>query len=105
VVPALRFAENSACMTRIELAIYLMGDADKPNWCGPTIPSKAKSDDCSQLTRLPLNSPLSFHGSPHNGFALNPTPVSTGCWAHRRGKIRINADLSYDILSHEGVVL
>ncbi|EZQ18114.1 tartrate dehydratase [Halopseudomonas bauzanensis] len=31
--------------------------------------------------------------------------VSTGCWAHRRGKIRINADLSYDILSHEGVVL
>jgi hypothetical protein len=52
VVPALRFAENSACMARIELAIYLMGDADKPNWCGPTIPSKAKSDDCSQLTRL-----------------------------------------------------
>ena len=31
--------------------------------------------------------------------------VSTGCWAHRRGKIRFNADLSYDILSHEGVVL
>lgn len=31
--------------------------------------------------------------------------VSTGCWAHRRGKIRINADLSYDVLSHEGVVL
>jgi len=28
VVPALRFAENSACMARIELAIYLMGDAD-----------------------------------------------------------------------------
>jgi L(+)-tartrate dehydratase alpha subunit len=31
--------------------------------------------------------------------------VSTGCWAHRRGKIRINADGSYDILSHEGVQL
>lgn len=31
--------------------------------------------------------------------------VSTGCWAHRRGKIRINADLSYDVLSHEGVAL
>jgi L(+)-tartrate dehydratase alpha subunit len=31
--------------------------------------------------------------------------VSTGCWAHRRGKIRINPDLSYEILSHEGVVL
>ncbi|MDD3675418.1 L(+)-tartrate dehydratase subunit alpha [Thauera propionica] len=31
--------------------------------------------------------------------------VNTGCWAHRRGKIRINADLSYEILSHEGVVL
>jgi L(+)-tartrate dehydratase alpha subunit len=31
--------------------------------------------------------------------------VSTGCWAHRRGRIRINADLSYEILSHEGVQL
>ena len=28
--------------------------------------------------------------------------VSTGCWAHRRGKIRINADLSYEVTSHEG---
>jgi L(+)-tartrate dehydratase alpha subunit len=43
---------------------------------------------------------------------LRPSPldhrrgrVNTGCWAHRRGKIRINADLSYEILSHEGVVL
>jgi len=31
--------------------------------------------------------------------------VSTGCWSHRRGKIRINADLSYDIISHKGAVL
>lgn len=31
--------------------------------------------------------------------------VNTGCWAHRRGKIRVNSDLSYEILSHEGVVL
>jgi len=31
--------------------------------------------------------------------------VSTGCWAHRRGRIRFNADLSYEILSHEGVAL
>ncbi|HGK4446470.1 TPA: L(+)-tartrate dehydratase subunit alpha [Yersinia enterocolitica] len=31
--------------------------------------------------------------------------VSTGCWAHRRGAIRFAADLSYEILSHEGVVL
>ncbi|MFM0139211.1 L(+)-tartrate dehydratase subunit alpha [Caballeronia grimmiae] len=31
--------------------------------------------------------------------------INTGCWAHRRGKIRINADASYEILSHEGVVL
>ncbi|AQH02760.1 L(+)-tartrate dehydratase subunit alpha [Burkholderia sp. KK1] len=31
--------------------------------------------------------------------------INTGCWAHRRGKIRINADSSYEILSHEGVVL
>lgn len=28
--------------------------------------------------------------------------VSTGCWAHRRGKIKINPDLSYEVLSHEG---
>lgn len=31
--------------------------------------------------------------------------VSVGCWAHRRGKIRINGDLTYDILSHPGVTL
>lgn len=31
--------------------------------------------------------------------------VNTGCWAHRRGKIRINPDMSYEILSHEGVTL
>ncbi len=29
--------------------------------------------------------------------------VSTGCWAHRRGRIRFDADMSYEILSHEGV--
>jgi L(+)-tartrate dehydratase alpha subunit len=31
--------------------------------------------------------------------------VSVGCWAHRRGTIRIHSDLSYDILSHKGVSL
>lgn len=31
--------------------------------------------------------------------------VSVGCWAHRRGTIRINADLSYEIVSHKGAVL
>jgi L(+)-tartrate dehydratase alpha subunit len=31
--------------------------------------------------------------------------VSVGCWAHRRGAIRINADMSYEILSHKGVAL
>jgi len=31
--------------------------------------------------------------------------VSTGCWAHRRGRIRIRADLSYEIVSHQGAVL
>ncbi|GBR08712.1 MULTISPECIES: L(+)-tartrate dehydratase subunit alpha [Acetobacter] len=31
--------------------------------------------------------------------------VSTGCWAHRRGRIKFNSDLTYEILSHEGVVL
>ncbi len=31
--------------------------------------------------------------------------VSTGCWAHRRGTIRILEDMSYEILSHKGVVL
>lgn len=28
--------------------------------------------------------------------------VSTGCWAHRRGKIKINADMSYEVISHQG---
>lgn len=31
--------------------------------------------------------------------------VSTGCWAHRRGRIRIAADLGYEVVSHEGAVL
>ena len=31
--------------------------------------------------------------------------ISTGCWAHRRGTIRIKKDMSYEILSHRGVVL
>ena len=31
--------------------------------------------------------------------------VSTGCWAHRRGRIRINADLSWEVLSHKGFSL
>ena len=31
--------------------------------------------------------------------------VSTGCWAHRRGRIRIHADLSYDVISHQGFQL
>jgi len=31
--------------------------------------------------------------------------VSTGCWAHRRGNIRFNSDLSYEITSHKGAVL
>ncbi|MFY0677158.1 MAG: L(+)-tartrate dehydratase subunit alpha [Neptuniibacter sp.] len=31
--------------------------------------------------------------------------VSTGCWSHRRGRIKFNSDLSYEIISHEGVTL
>jgi L(+)-tartrate dehydratase alpha subunit len=31
--------------------------------------------------------------------------VSVGCWAHRRGTIRINKNMDYDILSHKGVRL
>jgi L(+)-tartrate dehydratase alpha subunit len=31
--------------------------------------------------------------------------VSTGCWAHRRGTIRINADMTHEVLSHRGVSL
>lgn len=31
--------------------------------------------------------------------------VSTGCWAHRRGRIRINADLSWEVISHKGFAL
>ena len=31
--------------------------------------------------------------------------ISTGCWAHRRACIKVNADLSYEFLSHKGVEL
>ena len=31
--------------------------------------------------------------------------VSTGCWAHRRGTIRLKSDLSYELLSYKGVKL
>lgn len=31
--------------------------------------------------------------------------VSVGCWAHRRGTIKINSDMSYQILSHKEATL
>jgi L(+)-tartrate dehydratase alpha subunit len=31
--------------------------------------------------------------------------INVGCWAHRRGTIRIKSDQSYEILSHKGVTL
>lgn len=31
--------------------------------------------------------------------------ISIGCWAHRRGTIRINEDMSYEIISHKGATL
>lgn len=31
--------------------------------------------------------------------------VSTGCWAHRRGRIQINADMSWEVISHQGFKL
>ncbi len=31
--------------------------------------------------------------------------ISIGCWAHRRGTIRIKEDMSFEILSHKGAVL
>ena len=31
--------------------------------------------------------------------------VSVGCWAHRRGIIRIHADLSYDLITHPDATL
>ena len=31
--------------------------------------------------------------------------LSTGCWAHRRSLIRLDADLEYEIISHRGVRL
>lgn len=31
--------------------------------------------------------------------------VSTGCWGHRRATIRINADMSYEMISHKGMTL
>ena len=27
--------------------------------------------------------------------------LSTGCWAHRRALVEINADLSYEVISHK----
>jgi L(+)-tartrate dehydratase alpha subunit len=31
--------------------------------------------------------------------------ITVGCWASRRGTIRFNDDLSYDIISHKGAAL
>jgi L(+)-tartrate dehydratase alpha subunit len=31
--------------------------------------------------------------------------ISIGCWAHRRGTIRINEDMTYEIISHKGATL
>ncbi|MDU0968038.1 MAG: L(+)-tartrate dehydratase subunit alpha [Actinomycetaceae bacterium] len=31
--------------------------------------------------------------------------VNTGCWSHRRGTIRFDADLNYTLLTHKGVTL
>jgi L(+)-tartrate dehydratase alpha subunit len=31
--------------------------------------------------------------------------VSTGCWAHRRGRIKVNADMSWEVISHQGFKL
>jgi len=31
--------------------------------------------------------------------------INVGCWAHRRGHIRINDDMTYEITSHKGVTL
>jgi L(+)-tartrate dehydratase alpha subunit len=31
--------------------------------------------------------------------------ISVGCWSHRRGTIRINEDMTYEILSHKGAQL
>lgn len=31
--------------------------------------------------------------------------LSTGCWAHRRAVIKINADMEYEIISHKGAIL
>ncbi len=28
--------------------------------------------------------------------------VSIGCWAHRRGRIKINADMTHEVISHQG---
>ena len=31
--------------------------------------------------------------------------VNVGCWAHRRGNIVINSDMTYEINSHKGAIL
>jgi L(+)-tartrate dehydratase alpha subunit len=31
--------------------------------------------------------------------------VNVGCWSHRRGTIKINDDLTYELITHRGVAL
>ena len=31
--------------------------------------------------------------------------LSTGCWAHRRGLIRIDSEINYEILTHKGATI
>lgn len=31
--------------------------------------------------------------------------VNTGCWSHRRGTIRLDRDLNYELLTHAGFEL
>ena len=63
---------------------------------GPTI--------SSTLAMRPMGVVCSkiFTWSATSGREFIGVAVSTGCWAHRRGRIKINADLTHEVISHEG---
>jgi L(+)-tartrate dehydratase alpha subunit len=56
-----------------------------------------------------LSGNFSVMGVHIESAARHPSTISVainvGCWAHRRGTIRIKGDMSYEIISHKGITL
>ena len=77
----------------------------------PPVPTFATTDGLNELGLGPqgLTGNNSVMGVNIESSARHPSTigvaVSTGCWAHRRGRIRINADMSYEVISHQGFKL